>query len=285
MHRFWILALPTFLFAALSVVPLVAQDAGKQATEYRTEADVLYRSGDDLTEAMEKRCRLDLYHPVNQKDFATVVWFHGGGLTGGNKFIPDGLKDQGIAVAAVNYRLSPSVKSPAYVEDAAAAVAWTIKNIESRGGSRERVFVAGHSAGGYLTSMVGLDRSYLAAHDLNADDIAGLIPFSGHTITHFTVRKEQGIDGKQPVVDKMAPLFHVRADAAPILLITGDREMEILGRYEENAYFWRMLKVAGDEDVELYELDGYGHSPMAGPAHPLMLNFIRKIVSDQSGRK
>ena len=37
--------------------------------------------------------------------------------------------------------------------------------------------------------------------------------------------------------------------------------MEMLGRYEENAYFYRMLKVAGHPDVRLMELDGYGQPP------------------------
>ncbi|MCM2369016.1 alpha/beta hydrolase [Aporhodopirellula aestuarii] len=283
MHCFLNRVLPVFLAAVLYSSSPLAQDSAQQATEYKTEQNVLYRSGENLGEDIQQRCRLDAYYPVNRKGFATMVWFHGGGLTGGNKSIPDGLKGQGIAVVAANYRLSPSVRSPAIIDDAAAAVAWTMKNIESRGGAPDRIFVAGHSAGGYLTSMVGLDRSYLAAHGLDPNDLAGLIPYSGHTITHFTVRKEQGIGGTQPIIDKMAPLFHVRSDAPPILLITGDRELEMLGRYEENAYFWRMLKIVGNKDVELLELDGYDHGQMATPAHPLTLKFIRKIVST-SGR-
>jgi hypothetical protein len=70
----------------------------------------------------------------------------------------------------------------------------------------------------------------------------------------------------------------VRKDAPPILLITGDREKELLGRYEENAYLFRMLKVAGHEEVTLFEIDGYGHG-MADPAHPLLLNFVKRIGS------
>ena len=86
-------------------------------------------------------------------------------------------------------------KGAGYIEDAAAAVAWTFKNIETYGGSPRRIYVSGHSAGGYLTSMVGLDKRWLAAHKVDADALAGLIPYSGHTITHFTVRAERGIDG------------------------------------------------------------------------------------------
>jgi acetyl esterase/lipase len=211
------------------------------------------------------------------KNYSTAVWFHGGGLKAGKRSVPKQLKEQGIAVVAVNYRLHPKVKSPVYVEDAAASVAWTIKNIEKYGGSSKRIFVSGHSAGGYLTSMIGLDKRWLAALEIDADQIAGLIPFSGHTITHFTVRAERGIDGQQPIIDDMAPLFHVRKDAPPLLLITGDRELEILGRYEENAYLWRMMQVVGHPDTELFELDGFNHGQMAVPAHPLLLRFMKKI--------
>ncbi len=271
----------TFISTLLLVVaagPLTFAQMTPTASTDQTVTDILYREEDDLTEYMRKRCRLDVSHPAGVKDFPTVVWFHGGGLTGGERSVPEGLKEQGLGVVAVNYRLSPKVKSPAYVEDAAAAVAWTFRHIEEYGGSRESIFVSGHSAGGYLTSMIGLDKRWLAAHEIDADDIAGLIPYSGHTITHFTVRGERGIDGKQPVVDEMAPLFHVRDDAPPLLLITGDRDMELLGRYEENAYLWRMMQVVGHPAAELYELEGYNHSQMAEPAHPLLVNFVKQIV-------
>jgi acetyl esterase/lipase len=270
------LALIAFL---LPITPLHLNAADAPVAAYRTDSDILYRDAEGASDYIRERCRLDVYYPTQVKEFPTVVWFHGGGLSGGNRSVPGQLKEQGIAVVAVNYRLSPKVTSPTYVEDAAAAVAWTFANIEKYGGSSQRIFVSGHSAGGYLTSMVGLDKRWLAAHSIDANQIAGLIPFSGHTITHFTVRSERGIDGKQPVIDDMAPLFHVRKDAPPLLLITGDRELEMLGRYEENAYLWRMMKVVGHADTTLHELDGFNHGQMAEPAHPLLLRFIKRVIS------
>jgi len=241
---------------------------------YATEKDIPYRTAAEQDPYSTERCRLDLYYPKNQADFPTVVWFHGGGLEKGNKEIPAELKDKGIAVVAVNYRLSPQVKSPAYIDDAAAAVAWTFQNIERFGGSRQKIFVSGHSAGGYLTSMIGLDKSWLEKYEIDANDIAGLIPYSGHTVTHFTIRKERGIPETKIIVDALAPLNHTRSDSPPMLLITGDRELELLGRYEENAYLWRMMQVSGHQKTELLELDGYDHGAMAQPAHPLLLKFI-----------
>lgn len=253
-----------------------------QKLEYTSQLNIPYYA-DAINKSdayIKERCVLDVYYPKNSPGFATVIWFHGGGLTGGNKELPEALKNQGIAVISVNYRLGPKVSAPKYIEDAAAAVAWTFKNIHTFGGDESLIFVSGHSAGGYLASMVGLDKKWLKAEGIDANKIAGLIPFSGQAITHFLVRKERGIPDTQPVVDEFAPLFHVRADAPPLLLITGDRELEMLGRYEENAYLMRMMKIAGHKDTKLYELDGFGHN-MTAPAFPLLLNEVRRIAKEK----
>lgn len=248
---------------------------GGEEGGYTWFRDIGYLPGDvDADGYREERCKLDVYRPDGVEGFATVVWFHGGGLTGGGKHVPEGLQGQGLGVVAVNYRLYPKAKSPAYVEDAAAAVVWVLGHIAEYGGDAKRVYVSGHSAGGYLTSMVGLDARWMGVYGSSPDVLAGLIPLSGHTITHFTVREERGIPGTQAVVDDMAPLFHCRGDAPPMLLITGDRELEMLGRYEENAYFHRMLKVNGHTKVVLHELQGYGHN-MVEPALPVMVRWIR----------
>ena len=256
---------------------LKAEDAAKPPV-YKTEENILYRdeAAEPLTDYMKTQCRLDLYHPAQQTGYTTVVWFHGGGLSAGSRFVPPQLKEQGIAVVAVGYRLHPAVKCPAYIEDAAAAVAWTFKNISRFGGNPDRIYVSGHSAGGYLTAMVGLDKRWLAKHGIDANRIAGLIPFSGHMITHMTIRKERGISDKQPIVDEFAPLFHVRPDAPPLALLLGDRELEMLGRYEENAYMARMMKVAGHKNTTLYEFQGFDHGDMNIPGHAILLKQIKK---------
>jgi acetyl esterase/lipase len=184
------------------------------------------------------------------------------------------LRKRGIAVVAVNYRLSPEAKSPAFIEDAAAAVAWIFKNIANYGGAPEKLFLSGHSAGAYLSLMVGLDSRWLSAYGIAPNRIAGLMPLSPQVITHFTIRNERGIAEKTPVVDDMAPLFHVHGDVPPMLIVTGGRERELVGRYEENAYFWRMLSLAGAKDLTFHELQGFDHGGMAEPAMPLLLKFV-----------
>ncbi|PKB15556.1 alpha/beta hydrolase [Flavobacterium sp. 5] len=251
-----------------------------QKTEYTTISNIpYYNEATANTGAyIKERCVVDIYYPKNVKGFATIVWFHGGGLTGGSKELPEGLKDKGFCVVSVNYRLSPKVKVQKCIEDAAAAVAWTFQNIATYGGDKSLIFVSGHSAGAYLSLMVGLDKKWLKADGIDANSIAGLIPLSAQTITHFAIRKERGIPETQPIVDEFAPLYHVRADAPPLLLITGDRELEMLGRYEENAYLMRMMKIVGHKETTLYELQGFGHN-MTEPAFPLVVKEIQRIVA------
>lgn len=274
------LLLITIIFIS-TTISTIAQDY-----EYKILNDIPYYS-DSIIQSdtyIKERCVLDVYYPKNKDNFATVVWFHGGGLKAGNKEIPDYLKEKGLCVIAVNYRLYPKVKAPKYIEDAAAAVSWTFNNINALGGDSTLIFISGHSAGGYLASMIGLDKSWLKNHHIDANNIAGLIPFSGHAITHFTIREEMGISGNQPIIDHYAPLFHVRSDCPPLVLITGDRELELLGRYEENAYLMRMMKNIGHKKTTLYELEGYDHG-MTYPAFPLLLKEVERIQLEKSNNK
>lgn len=119
-------------------------------------------------------------------------------MEGGSKFVPKELTDQGFAVVAVNYRLSPKAKNPAYIEDAAEAVAWTFKNIEKYGGRKDRIFVSGHSAGGYLTLILAMDKKYMAAYGADADSVAAYLPVSGQTVTHLPSAKNVACPTESP---------------------------------------------------------------------------------------
>ena len=260
----------------LFVVNAIIANAQQQ---YKTDKNIHYydENSNNQDAYINSQCTLDIYFPENQKDFATIIWFHGGGLTKGEKKIPKALMNKGFAVVGVEYRLSPKVSAPSYIEDAAAAVSWVFKNIEKYGGNKKLIFISGHSAGAYLGTIITMDKSYLAKYNIDPMEIAGLISFSGQVITHFTIRKEQGIKSTQPSIDKYAPINFVRAETPPILLITGDREMELLGRYEENAYFLRMMKLNNNKNSRLFELQGFNHSGMAEPAFPLLINEVETI--------
>jgi len=271
--------LSTFLLMG-TVVFAHAQQVYKTEKAIRYYPETFYK-GDSYKDSM---CVLDLYYPEGAKNFATIVWLHGGGITGGSRHFPQELLNKGYAVATVEYRLSPRVKAPAYIEDAAAAIAWVFKNIGKYGGSDKLIFLTGHSAGGYLVTMATFDKKYLAKYDIDANKVAALVPFSAQVITHFTVRNERGQGALQPTIDSLAPLNFIRKDVPPTMLLTGDRNLEMLARYEENAYLWRMMKLAGVTRVALHELQGYDHGSMPEGAYGLLLAEMRKRIAEINGK-
>ena len=111
-----------------------------QPEECRTVRDVPYReAGDSLRD--DPMCRLDLVCPAGAEGFPTVVWFHGGGLTGGRREIPEELLAGGFAVAGVEYRLSPQTPVAGCLEDAAAAVTSSRCSGWTSAGSRRRDWI------------------------------------------------------------------------------------------------------------------------------------------------
>ena len=262
-----------------------AARADENAAPIQPIANLAYKTGDKLTEYETQRCKLDLYLPRGGKNFATLVWFHGGALKAGAKDggetpkIARALADDGIAVASVNYRLSPKATYPAYLEDSAAAVAWVRANIAAHGGDPAKVFISGHSAGGYLTLMLAMDARWLKPHGLTPDSFAGYIPLSGQTMTHYTVREERGIGKETIVADEAAPVFYCRKNTPPMLVLAGDHDMA--ARSEENEYLVAVLKGAGNQSVTFRQIPDRTHGSIANkivnsgdPVRKAILDFM-----------
>jgi acetyl esterase/lipase len=260
------------------------------AFETKVLKDIPYK--DDVvsqTPYEQERCKLDLTMPAGAKGFATYVWFYGGGLKNGAKDlrteycaeIRASLAQGGVAVVTPDYRLSPKAKYPAYVDDAAAAFAWTVKHIAEHGGDPRKVFIGGHSAGGYLALLVGMDPERLKPHGLTLGSVAGIAQVSGQVLTHYTVREERGQARYGITSDEAAPAFYIRKSLPPILTIYAQNDM--LSRAEENMFFVTTLKAAGHTENYSLRVDDRDHGTVGhsirnldDPARLAILNFIAK---------
>jgi len=267
---------------------LVATSAG--AIETKVIKDVPYK--DDvvsLTPYEQERCKLDLTVPVGGKGFATYVWFYGGGMKNGGKDlrseycteIRESLAQGGVAVVTPDYRLSPKAKYPAYVDDAAAAFAWTVKHIAEQGGDPHKVFIGGHSAGATLALLVGMDPDRLKPHGLTLGSVAGIAQVSAQVLTHYTIREERGQPRYAITCDEAAPAFYIRKALPPILTIYAQNDM--LSRAEENMFFVTTLKAAGHAENYSLRVDDRDHASVGhrirnldDPARLAILNFIAK---------
>lgn len=194
---------------------------------------------------------LDVYMPEGAHNVPVMVFFHGGGLRMGKKedarvfasrFVP-----KGIGVVLPNYRLSPSVMHPAHIQDAAAAIAWVIKNIEKYGGDPDRIYVAGHSAGAYLAVLLTLDAKHLQAHGLNLHSIRGTIPISPFLYVEETaaVRPKDvwGTDPANWLAASVTP--HINKGKRPMLLIYADGDAD--WRKRQNETFVNNMRTMGND--------------------------------------
>jgi acetyl esterase/lipase len=273
-----------FITAVLCCLNIcAAEDTGAGMVGYKTADDIFYLDmPEGKADALATQfCRLDVLYPENKKDLPVVIWLHGGGLQAGKKYFPEGFKKKDFVVVAVDYRLSPAVNCPVYIEDAAAAVAWTFRNVQKYGGDPDKIFISGFSAGGFLAAMLGLDPQWLGKYGIKTTQLAGIISISGMMTTHFAIRAERGDKSKVPVLDAFAPISHASADAPPLLLVNGDRELDWPGRVEENFLLARTMKIVGHKDTAIYELQGHKHGDgLETAAAPIILRWINQRSGD-----
>lgn len=221
------------VLAALGISVPTADEMPKQ---FDKVADVAYRTG---AGADKEKHTLDVYTPKGKKDFPTVLFVHGGSWKSGNKNIyaalGQSLANDGIGCVICNYRLSPAVQHPGHVEDVAKAFAWTAENIARYGGTKDQLFLCGHSAGGHLVALLATDPQYLKAEKHTPSEIKGVAALSGVYQIVTGEKVFEGPFGKDERVCKLAsPLTHVTGKHPPFLIAYADKDFEHLDEMADN---------------------------------------------------
>lgn len=174
--RAFALALAAGLAAGCSATGTI--DALTPRTTYEFRGAVEYGS--------HPRQRLDVYRPRTApapSGWPVVLFFYGGSWQSGERadyrFVGEALAARGVLAVVADYRLYPEVRYPAFLQDGAAALAQVLARGRDWGGDPGRVFVMGHSAGGYIAAMLALDPRWLGAAARRPSELAGWIGLAG----------------------------------------------------------------------------------------------------------
>jgi acetyl esterase/lipase len=230
------------------------------------------------------RHTLDIYAPARRAgavDHPVVVFFYGGGWEAGDRglyrFVGAELAARGILTVIPDYRLYPEAVFPAFMEDAAAAVAWTRAHAAQYDGDPSRLFLMGHSAGGQIATLLALDGEYLAAAGMSTTEIAGVIGLAGpYDFLPLQSATLKAIFGPPSQWRRSQPIAYVGAGAPPMLLLAGsDDETVDPGNTRRLA---ARLRGAGDR-VMATTYPSVGHKSLLG-AFATPLSFLAPVRRD-----
>jgi acetyl esterase/lipase len=258
-------------FVWLSPVTLINAAAGGA---WHVTSGIPYAAGPRQT--------LDVYEPAGAHDAPVVVFFYGGAWQLGNKemyrFVGAALAANGVVAVIPDYRIYPQVRFPAFLQDGAAAVAWTKANAARFGADPRHMVLMGHSAGAYIATMLALNPAYLGAEGLDPKrDIAGFIGLAGpydFLPLHNPVLKT--IFGPPDSLARTQPINFVAPGAPPAFLAAGLRDT--LVRPGNSMRLAARLRAEDDAVAERY-YPGLNHVELIGATSPL-LGFLGPVLPD-----
>lgn len=175
-----------FLSSIITSFFLIVFSAYSFGSNVNKKLDIFYTGEKDTLRSV------DVFWSNDSKDANVIVFVHGGGWLSGDKKqyreMAMSLASRGMTVVLVNYRLSPQAKFPVHLGDVCAAISWAYNSVTNYNGDPDRIFLMGHSAGGYLITMAVCDDQYLNLYNLTPTDIAGIITISGV----FEIKTQEG---------------------------------------------------------------------------------------------
>jgi acetyl esterase/lipase len=207
---------------------------------------------------------LDLYRPLHGDHHPIVVFFYGGGWNSGDKgdfrFVGAALAEAGYIAIVPNYRRYPEAMFPAFMQDAAQAVAWTRAHAQEWGADPEDIFVVGHSAGAHIAVLLALDEHYLRDVGGTTRWLRGAVGLSGpYDVLPFREAYLDKLFGPPENFPRSQPINYVRADAPPLLLMHGLQDKRV--RVDNTRSLAKAMHAVGGQVTTFY-FEGAGHTDL-----------------------
>jgi acetyl esterase/lipase len=227
---------------------------------------------------------LDLARPEGDGPFPLLVFIHGGGWMYGDRRVYTNeirthAAERGFVAVSLDYRLmDPDRKNvaahpwPAQIDDVRCAIRFLRANAKRYAIDPARVGATGHSAGGQLSLLVGLEepnrppdaewpdassRVQAVVNQSGPTDLAALArmsPRAGELVTLLLPGPLMTLDARASAA---SPVFYVNPDAPPVLTIHGEVD-DLVPVAQARALDAALRKVGAAH--ELVVLPGVGHA-------------------------
>ena len=248
------------LIFAIGVLALLVACSGVRVLNAITPSGS-YKLAKDISYTQGARQALDIYQPNEPRANAPIIVFiHGGSWDSGSKniykFIGESFASEGYTTVIPNYRLYPEVRYPEFINDTAAAIAFTAKRYEN-----SPLIIISHSAGAYNAVMVSVAPKYLKSQGVDVcQTIAGTVGMAG-PYGALKLKKEPYITiFPDRHVGKDAPLHLINGPTPPLFLPIGDKDTTV-SDLQGRELAKKIEARGGKAEFKLYP--GLNHTDMA----------------------
>ena len=201
------------------------------------------------------------YFPAAENASPILAFIHGGYWQSLDKsdfsFPAPAWVGGGVSFASINYPLAPEAGIPEMLESCRAAVLWLWHNATALGADRKRIFLAGHSAGGHLATLL-LATDWTSFGALPADLVKAGCSVSGvYDLEPIRLSYQNPVLKLDAATARAMSPIHARPPQdRPLLVAVGGAETaEFLRQQDAFAERWSEAGALIDQLV----LDGLNH--------------------------
>jgi dipeptidyl aminopeptidase/acylaminoacyl peptidase len=197
--------------------------------------NITYQKADSTTNTTEEK--LNVFAPRKHKQLKDVLIFiHGGNWNSGKKglysFFGNRFARKNVVTVIIDYPLSPQANYNQMAMASAKAVKWVKDNISKYGGDPDKIFIAGHSAGGHLAALLTIDNNYFDTLRIK-NPIKGAIFIDAAGLDMYGYLNTAGLPSDHtyfttfthdPKIWKEAsPMYYLHNGMSPLLIYQGEK--------------------------------------------------------------
>jgi acetyl esterase/lipase len=235
--------------------------------------------------------KMDVYFPEVGGPWPALVYVHGGSWIHGDKseaaMFAHGMTAQGYVVISINYRLYPTGRYPAMIQDVKCAIRSLRANAGDYHLDPNRIGAMGASAGGHLASLVGTsdpnpvwDVGEHLDQSSRVQAIVAMAPVIDLT-RHFPnadIELMRNVGFGEDNIVQASPITHVTPDDPPFLLIHGDRD-ELVPVEQSQLMYDRLVQTGVPAQLVIIKNGGHSMSAVNGSSTPT-LGEINQIIQE-----